>query len=94
MSPVYLSIMLHYHTTPSDYNGPESKSFIRSAIADLYEKGMLCNDELQSAINFKITHKGNTFVDALTSIPYPILIEKWGFPKFEMPLVNIETTGD
>ena len=92
MSPVRINIMLHYYCSPDDYEGKENAQFIEQTLQNFYSTGLLYHSEKgESKAVYTITQKGRVYVEALINIPVPILIRKWGFPEWEMPLVDLET---
>lgn len=88
MSPLQLSILLHYKCAPYDYNnGDFSAPAVRDAIDKFRDKsdswtisGMLVPSfpEAGSLASYTLSEKGEVFVKALCELQPPILV--WVMP--------------
>lgn len=80
MTPLQISILLHYYVSPTDYrNGDFSAPAVKEAMAHFLEKGMLCHS-VKRDVNYVITDGGQYFVYRLCRVPLPVVEERWVFP--------------
>lgn len=85
MSPLEISIMLHYHCTVSDwpgYNGNKHTDIIGGLLRVELLKPMevleTADDQRPPEPAIVITARGSAYVEALKDVPLPI--EKWVMP--------------
>lgn len=68
MTPFEIDILLHFHTTPTDY--PNRNSALYSSIVDIFLKnGLIVED---SAGLYFTTARGVAHVQQLCSLPWPV----------------------
>lgn len=85
MTPLQISIMLHYYTTATDFrDGDFSAPAVMDAVEQFKQIDML-EEETASAqgltdvlAKLRITLKGATYVEELTAVPLPV--QKWVTP--------------
>lgn len=86
MSPLRISILLHYFCSPTDFReGDLSAPAVREAINDFLQEGFLREagrggDEQYKAHYF-ITNKGRFYADALCAVPAPVAV--WSIPRID-----------
>lgn len=79
MTPLEISILLHYHVSPVDYrNGDFSAPAVRNAIDEFRRDGFLAE---AVETYYHITDKGRFYVEALCSVPLPVAT--WVIPSKE-----------
>lgn len=73
MTPLEISILLHYHTTPSDYSdGDFSAPAVRSAINEFKDRGYLKESSAHNALStYQATDKLHAYVKAICNVPEP-----------------------
>lgn len=84
MSPLEIEILLHYNCRAVDYReGDFTASAVRRAI-DWFKSSarLLETDKSGCARTYKLTPKGEFYVEALCSMPLPV--EKYEIPPFEV----------
>ena len=75
MSPLEIKIMLHYYTTPEEYEPPTDSPLYPATLASFIKDGLLKYDDVG---NKEITEKGTFYVNALINTPIPIA--SWKIP--------------
>ena len=82
MTPLQISIMLHYYTTAWDYrDGDFSAPAVRETIDYFVDEEMLGVADVagKEVPYLRITPKGTVFVDALCAVPLPV--RQWVIPE-------------
>lgn len=86
MTPFELSILIHYHVSPTDFrDGDFQAPALREVIDNFAKSGFLrlsMNDETASSI-YRATEKTNVFVEALCAVPEPV--QQWIIPGGDTP---------
>lgn len=86
MTPLELSILIHYKGHASDFrDGDFSAPAVREAIDKFLEDDLLKQYVQQSAQRYHLTERGHFFVDELCKVPLPFLIwnKVWVMPTRE-----------
>jgi hypothetical protein len=82
MSPLEISILLHYHTSKTDYRGGDFDApAVREAINNFIGNGVLV-ERVVGAIGdgtYEMTERGIVWVKHICSIPLPE--QRWEMPK-------------
>lgn len=79
MTPLEISILLHYHVTPTDYrDGDFSAPAVRSAMDQFKDTGFLALSEAAADRVYAATEKTTVFVEALCAVPEPV--QHWVIP--------------
>ncbi len=80
MSPAQISVLLHYHARPGDFNNGEmSPSFVDSVIRDFLRSGLLAEYKDPSSQRYIATEATKVYVEALCNVPLPV--QKWVIPS-------------
>jgi len=81
MTPLEISILLHYHVSADDYrNGDFSAPAVRNAIDEFRRDGFLAE---AVETYYRITEKGQFYVKALCAVPLPVTT--WIIPQPHPP---------
>lgn len=72
MTPYELKILLHYHTSPSDYVG-DGEIIKESTLQKFFDQGLLqlSTDIDHIAVKYKATDKLHCYIDHICGIPLP-----------------------
>lgn len=78
MSPLRITILLHYYFSIDDYSGPSlgSPAYVEAIEYFLFHK--LLKDNIGET-NYVITERGRAYVKMLTDMPLPVC--KWVAPE-------------
>lgn len=79
MTPLQLSILIHYHSLLGDFRDLDAPA-VADAMNRFCDDGMI-EYYIFNSTKFRITEKGNFFVDYLCTIPLPVSI--WKIPECE-----------
>jgi hypothetical protein len=78
VSPLKISILLHYYCSPSDFrDGDFDAPAVREAIDDFLAAGLLERSE-ELGVNYRATEATRIFVEAVCALPAPML--RWVMP--------------
>ena len=83
MTPLQIKMMLHHYCSPEPYACREPVHASSPAVTE--QRHALCEYELLEAAvsesGFRVTPRGNAYVEALCSMPIPVA--KWVIPDRE-----------
>lgn len=87
MTPLEISILLHYHCTVTDYrDGDFSAPAVREAIDRFYKVDELLKPTPEALRGtwgaYVITERGRALVEALTRVPLPVQV--WVMPPADL----------
>lgn len=81
MTPLHITMLLHYHTTPTPYAehdcAHQESEAVHKFRAQLVKLELIERDEADVSL-YHTTDKGRAFVDMLCATPMPI--QKWSAP--------------
>jgi hypothetical protein len=84
MTPLEISILLHYHSRADDFReGDFSAPAVRQAI-DWFRGSaemLIQGTEPTNGKTYKLTERGEVFVDALLKLPLPVRQRAWVMPQ-------------
>lgn len=74
MSPLEVRVMLHYHCSLTDWEGPEDKNFMFKLHQKMIRQDMLARArEDEFGPQYLITPKGRAYVQMVLDVPVPIV---------------------
>lgn len=83
MSPLALEFLLNYRWNPHDFrDGDFTDPAVRSLVNDFQQNGMIELDDERATRTYRLTSKGEYFINYLCSIPLPVTL--FGMPPFEV----------
>jgi hypothetical protein len=79
MTPHEIDLLMHYYTCADDHRNANHPGVIE-ALTDLAGKELIGRlaEPSQYGSNWKLTLRGETYCDALTQVPLPVL--RWVMP--------------
>lgn len=85
MTPINITVLLHYYYATDDYNGGNYEvPSVRMAIDYLHRQGLIetnVNSKNPDDPHYKISERGQVYVKALMDVPLPV--QAWVMPKGE-----------
>jgi hypothetical protein len=82
MSPLALKVLLHYYTTPAQFDKNKAHDLEIEAIEGFIRDGLLRDREGAAPEGYdrlEITEKGTAYCEAILNLPLPIM--KWLIPS-------------
>jgi hypothetical protein len=80
-TPLHISIMLHYFTTPTLIEHASSISTVEFTL-ELIREGLLASTNTVTTIHtinnkYRVTDKGKAFINKILSTPIPVKVTTW-----------------
>ena len=79
MTPAQIKFLLHCHTSPGPYDGPEDTEFIKSLAREMADKDLIIPQDA----GYNLTERGQAYIDFIISVSLPEAKTRWVFSGFE-----------
>lgn len=84
MTPLEISVLLHYYARPGDFReGDFSAPIITPTLEMFVKRGLLCHHLPGSTQKYGSTEATRVFVEALCAVPAPV--KRWVMPDQQGP---------